>query len=86
MKHALIPLPRAAGIIRVFADYIEQGLQHPQRQRFPVLRHEEDMTDPFIAHLVDELGEAFGVGEVQRSIRFAAVAVPAGYEQLVAAV
>jgi len=85
MKHALIPLPAAARIIGVFADCIQQCLQHAQRPGFGVLRHEQDMTNPFLAHLVDKLGEARRFGQVQRGIRFAAMAVPARYQKLVAA-
>jgi hypothetical protein len=61
-------------------------LQNAQRQRLRVLRHEEDVTGPFLSHLVDKLGEALCVSKIQRGIGFAAMAVPTRYESLVATV
>jgi len=43
MKNALVPLPGTHWKIRVFADNVEQGLEHADGKGLGILRHDEDM-------------------------------------------
>ena len=74
---ALVPAAGAYGKVRVVADGGEGGLQDAVLPGLGVLGHEEDVALALDPDLMDEAGEAGGVGEVDVGIGFDAVAVAA---------
>ena len=64
MKDSIIPAAGAGGILRVFADHVEQGLGGAHAQGFGVLRHEQHVAALLLADLVDELRETLRPSQV----------------------
>ena len=82
MIGALVPAAGPIGVLRIFADGVEEGLVKTGEDGLIVLRHEEHLGGTLDAQLVDPLAETGGVGEVQVGVRLAAVAVAAGDQHL----
>src|SRR5580704_13428012 len=84
MEHAVIPAARVDRVVRIFANDILQSLQDAERARLRILRHEQDVTGSFSSHLISEFSKAAGIGEIERGVGFAAMAVAARNDYLIA--
>jgi hypothetical protein len=74
-KHAFSPGPSLPKTLRVIANNIDDRTQEPKLKRPPVLRHEHDVAEASVSHVMDELDQRGGVAQIQDRVRLEAMAI-----------
>ena len=83
VKDAFVPSTRTLWVIGIFADRVEQRLEHAKHEWLSILRQEQHMTSALFSYFMGIFRKTAGVSEVHNRAGFYSMSIAAADDELI---